>query len=74
MKKKTLIGATIVRMRIMTKGEMADYGWDDPGLVLELDNGQHLFAAKDTELSGPACLVVEDFPHGPDPVEIERRK
>jgi hypothetical protein len=59
-----LHGRTIIGVRLMTAGEMADQGWaggrNAAPLVLILDNGIKLFPASDCRGNGPGALYGFD--------------
>ncbi len=49
-------GQKIVAVRPMVKDEMIAEGWDEPALVLMLENGTILYASRDPEGNGPGAL------------------
>lgn len=62
-KVKELAGSKILKARVMTEAEMKREGWDGhncPPLVLELDNGLHVYASQDDEGNGPGALFGID--------------
>lgn len=58
--KEPVLGARIMRVRLMTEKEAQRMGWNPPfreePMVLELDSGAVLFTAKDFEGNGPGAL------------------
>lgn len=65
------VGRTITKVRWMTKEEMDKQGWYSRAAVLELDNGDYLYASQDEEGNGPGALfgsslVDEDYIVIPD--------
>ena len=54
-----LIGRTIVEVRTMTEKESdTDWGWDEPGQVIVLDDGTELIPSCDPEDNGPGRLFI----------------
>lgn len=54
----SLIGRKIVGIRVTTEKERLDLFWDDPAIIMELDNGTLILPATDEELNGPGCLLL----------------
>jgi hypothetical protein len=58
MKRDNLVGRTIQRVRLMTAGELARYGWQgEMSVCLELDDGSVVYSSRDEEGNGPGCLL-----------------
>jgi hypothetical protein len=57
---KQVIGAKVVNVRVMTKAEMEDQGWEatrsNEGYAMVLDNGVTLYASQDFEGNGPGVF------------------
>lgn len=56
-----MIGATITKIRKMTKKELKENGWGDTlsfyvPTVIEFSNGTIIFASQDDEGNGPGAL------------------
>lgn len=59
-KTKIVLGKKITEVRYMTKKEMEDEGWnkfDDPPIVLILENGIKIFPSSDYECNSPGALL-----------------
>jgi hypothetical protein len=57
-----IVGATIKKLRIMTKMEMANENWDmdEDVIAIELSNGIVLYASMDEEGNGPGAIFGHD--------------
>jgi hypothetical protein len=55
-----LKGRVIVESRVMSPDEQEAEGWDEGTIVLVLDDGTRIFAARDEESNGPGALIVYD--------------
>lgn len=51
-----IAGRTIAKVRWMTQAEMEELGWHRRTTVLELDNGDCVYASQDDEGNGPGTL------------------
>jgi len=60
----SLAGRTIKCVRATASYEMAKLGWDRPGVVLVLDNGNLVTVQADPEGNGPGTLVVHSLVNG----------
>jgi len=50
------MGAKILKVRPMTKKEIAEEGWMSGGTVLVISDGTKLYASRDEEGNGPGAL------------------
>jgi hypothetical protein len=58
MREDSLVGRTVRKVRLMTRGELARYGWEGQSSVcLELDDGSVVYSSRDEEGNGPGCLL-----------------
>ncbi len=55
-----MIGQTIKAIRPQTDAERDDEYWEDPAVVIELDNGVLIYPSRDSEGNGPGTLFVKD--------------
>ena len=54
-----LIGRTIVKVRDITEEESdTDWGWDEPGQMIILDDGTELVPSRDPEGNRPGHLLI----------------
>ena len=61
-----LIGHKIKKIRLMTAQETEAQGWQDPALVIELDNGIKLFPSSDGEGNDHGMMFGSDPTTGSD--------
>jgi hypothetical protein len=55
-----LIGRKIVDLRSMYPEEMELFGWDlEPGVVIQLDDGNLVVPMRDPEGNGPGQLMID---------------
>lgn len=54
-----LVGRTIVAVRYLDDGELADCGWDRSCLALFLDDGSHLMPSSDDEGNAAGVLFYD---------------
>ncbi len=59
---KRLTGQRLIKIRYMTKDELAEECWEDHSapVVLEFSGGSKVYAMRDEEGNGPGCLVAQD--------------
>ena len=55
-----LLGRKIVSVRYMHRKEMADFGWTNRPVVIELDDGNLVFPAQDEEGNGAGVLFTQN--------------
>lgn len=55
---KHLQGRTISQVRFLTSAEAKHFGWHETGIVLFLDDGNHIISSIDPEGNGPGSIFT----------------
>ena len=55
-----LVGRRIVRARYMTDSEKEELGWNSSPMILQLDDGNMIYASSDNEGYGAGALFNND--------------
>ncbi len=56
--RKQFIGKTITDVAYMDKADAEEMGWDQRGVIFELDDGTQLIPFQDDEGNGPGALAT----------------